>query len=74
MAAMTDFFMNTILAFILVLRLFIYLLPFFTVQFHLETVCQQFWPEDTEVGTKLQGQAVELQQTVDFLDATGLRT
>ena len=40
---------------------------------HLETVCQQFWPEDTEVGTKLWGQAAELQRTADFLAATGLR-
>ena len=40
---------------------------------HLETVRQQFWPEDTEVGTKLWGQAVELQRTADFLAATGLR-
>ena len=40
---------------------------------HLETVRQQFWPEDTEVGTKLWGQAAELQQTADFLAATGLR-
>ena len=40
---------------------------------HLETVHQQFWPEDTEVGTKLWGQAAELQRTVDFLAATGLR-
>ena len=30
---------------------------------HLKTVRQQFWPEDTEVGTKLWGQAAELQQT-----------
>ena len=30
-------------------------------------------PEDTEVGTKLWGQAAELQRTVDFLAATGLR-
>ena len=41
---------------------------------HLETVRQQFWPEDTEVGTKLWGQAAELQRTADFLAATGLRT
>ena len=40
---------------------------------HLETVHQQFWPEDTEVGTKLWGQAAELQQTADLLAATGLR-
>ena len=40
---------------------------------HLETVRQQFWPEDTEVGTKLWGQAAELQRTADFLAATGLR-
>ena len=40
---------------------------------HLETVRQQFWPEDTEVGTKLWGQAAELQRTADFLEATGLR-
>ena len=40
---------------------------------HLETVCQQFWPEDTEVGTKLCGQAAELQRMADFLAATGLR-
>ena len=40
---------------------------------HLETVHQQFWPEDTEVGTKLWGQAAELQRTADFLAATGLR-
>ena len=32
-----------------------------------------FWPEDTEVGTKLWGQAAELQRTADFLAATGLR-
>ena len=29
-------------------------------------------PEDIEVGTKLWGQAAELQRTVDFLAATGL--
>ena len=40
---------------------------------HLETVHQQFWPEDIEVGTKLWGQAAELQRTADFLAATGLR-
>ena len=40
---------------------------------HLETVHQQFWPEDTEVGTKLWGQAAKLQRTADFLAATGLR-
>ena len=40
---------------------------------HLETVRQQFWSEDTEVGTKLWGQAAKLQQTEDFLAATGLR-
>ena len=40
---------------------------------HLETVRQQFWPEDTEVGTKLWGQAAELQRTADFLAATGMR-
>ena len=40
---------------------------------HLETVHQQFWPEDTEVGTKLWGQTAELQRTADFLAATGLR-
>ena len=40
---------------------------------HLETVCRQFGPEDTEVGTKLWGQAAELQQTTNFLAATGLR-
>ena len=40
---------------------------------HLETVRQQFWPEDTEVGTKLWGQAAEPQRTADFLAATGLR-
>ena len=40
---------------------------------HLETVRQQFWPEDTEVGTKLWGQAAELQRTADFLAAAGLR-
>ena len=40
---------------------------------HLETVRQQFWPEDTEVGTKLWEQAAELQRTADFLAATGLR-
>ena len=40
---------------------------------HLETVRQQFWPEDTEVGTKLWGQAADLQRTADFLAATGLR-
>ena len=40
---------------------------------HLETVRQQFWPEDTEVGTKLWGQAAELQRTADFLAATGLK-
>ena len=40
---------------------------------HLETVRQQFWPEDTEVGTKLWGQAAKLQQTADFLAATDLR-
>ena len=40
---------------------------------HLETVRQQFWPEDTEVGTKLWGHAAELQRTADFLAATGLR-
>ena len=40
---------------------------------HLETVRQQFWPEDSEVGTKLWGQAAELQRTADFLAATGLR-
>ena len=40
---------------------------------HLETVCQQFWPEDTEVGTKRWGQAAELQRTADFLAATSLR-
>ena len=40
---------------------------------HLETVRQQYWPEDTEVGTKLWGQAAELQRTADFLAATGLR-
>ena len=39
---------------------------------HLETTRQQFWSEDTEVGTKLWGQAAELQRTVDFLAATGL--
>ena len=32
-----------------------------------------FWPEDTEVGTKVWGQAAELQWTVDFLAATGLK-
>ena len=40
---------------------------------HQETVRQQFWPEDTEVGTKLWGQAAELQRTVDFPAATDLR-
>ena len=40
---------------------------------HLETVRQQFWPEDTEVGTKLRGQAAELQRTADFLAATCVR-
>ena len=40
---------------------------------HLKTVRQQFWPEDTEVGTKLWGQAAELQRMADFLAATGLR-
>ena len=40
---------------------------------HLETVRQQFWPEDTEVGTRLWGQAAELQRTADFLAATSLR-
>ena len=40
---------------------------------HLETVRQQFWPEDTEVGTKLWGQAAEPQRTAEFLAATGLR-
>ena len=40
---------------------------------HLETVRQQFWPEDTEVGTKLWGQTAELQRTADFLAASGLR-
>ena len=40
---------------------------------HLETVRQQFWPEDTEVGTKLWGQAAKLQRTADFLAASGLR-
>ena len=30
---------------------------------HLKTVRQQFWPEDTEVGTKPWGQAAELQRT-----------
>ena len=30
---------------------------------HLETVRQQFWPEDSEVGTKLWGQAAKLQRT-----------
>ena len=40
---------------------------------HLESVRQQFWPENTEVGTKLWGQAAELQRTADFLVATGLR-
>ena len=40
---------------------------------HLETVRQQFWPEDTEVGTKLWGQAAELQRTADFLAAISLR-
>ena len=40
---------------------------------HLEAVRQQFWPEDAEVGTKLWGQAAELQRTADFLAATGLR-
>ena len=40
---------------------------------HLETVHQQFWPEDTEMGTKLRGQAAELQQTANFLATTGLR-
>ena len=39
---------------------------------HLETVRQQFWPQDTEMGTKLWGQAAELQQTA-FLAATSLR-
>ena len=39
----------------------------------METVRQQFWPEDAEVGTKLWGQATELQRTADFLAATGLR-
>ena len=39
----------------------------------LETVRQLFWPEDTEVGTKLWGQAAELQWMVDFLAATRLR-
>ena len=29
--------------------------------------------KDTEVGTKLWGQAAELQRTADFLAATGLR-
>ena len=40
---------------------------------HLGAVHQQFWPEDTEVGTKLWGQAAELQRTADFLAAIGLR-
>ena len=40
---------------------------------HLDTVRQQCWPEDIKVGTKLWEQAVELQQTVDCLAATGLR-
>ena len=39
---------------------------------HLETVRQQFWAQDTEVGTKLLGQAAELQRTADFLAATGM--
>ena len=39
----------------------------------METVRQQFWPEDTEVGTKLRGQAAELQRTADCLAAAGLR-
>ena len=40
---------------------------------HLETLRQQFRPEDTEVGTKLWRQAAELHQTADFLEATSLR-
>ena len=40
---------------------------------HLGTIRQQFWPEDTEVGTKQWAQAAELQRTADFLTATGLR-
>ena len=32
---------------------------------HLEAVRQQFWPEDTEVGTKTWGQAAELQRMMD---------
>ena len=40
---------------------------------HLETVRQQFWPEDTEVGNKLWGQAAELQRMADFLAAICLR-
>ena len=38
-----------------------------------ETVRQQIWPEDTEAGTKLWGQAAELQQTADSLADTGQR-
>ena len=40
---------------------------------HLETVHQQFWPEDTRMSTKLWAQAAKLQRTADFLAATGLR-
>ena len=38
----------------------------------LDSSIQQFWPEHTEVGTKLWGQAAELQRTADSLAATGL--
>ena len=34
---------------------------------HVETVHQQSWPEDTEMGFKLWGQAAELQWTTNFL-------
>ena len=41
---------------------------------HLKTARQQFWSEGTKVGTKLWGQAAELQRTADFLTATGFST
>ena len=40
---------------------------------HWETARLKYWPEDTELATKLWGSADELQQTVDFLATTELR-
>jgi ribonuclease HI len=40
---------------------------------HLETVRQEYWQEETSVGTKLWGSADDLRKTAGFLATTGLR-